>query len=604
MQDDSLYQNKKEAIRQGWRFVRQYAKRYQKQLLVLLLLVTFRAVLDGFMPFVTGRLIDQLTLVAYGGTSSIYLPFLILIVWGALHLFSGGLDWVTTKKNQLLRIRARLTYIAEGMAHLLRLPLSFHKDHKIGAVTEVVNEGSVAISSIVANHLMDFLPSLLSVLVGIVICFAVQPLLAAILLLGIVIFILMLVQIIPKTIEVNARLHRIRGEAMGYGYDLISNIYAVKQAATETYEGQQLQERVVEKSFEPWYYLMKSFADRAFARTFVVTATQMLIFAASILFLSKGTLTVGEVVMFNGYANMVFWPFARFAGNWGDIQDSFVAAANAGKVMETTEERYLTPARPTLAVQHTNQTVDIPTVEFVKVMFRYKEGDPIVLHNISFSIRHGEKVALVGESGVGKSTLIDLISRYYVPSEGVVSVFGTDVQTIPLRTLRSMIAVVPQEVALFNSTILENIRYGSFDATDEDVQRVAREAQADEFIEKFPQKYEQLVGNRGVKLSVGQKQRVAIARAMLRDPKILILDEPTSALDPKTELDITAALERLMKGRTTFIVAHRLSTVRKADRIFVIKDGKIVEEGNHHALLAIPNGEYRKLYELHIGLHE
>ena len=198
---------------------------------------------------------------------------------------------------------------------------------------------------------------------------------------------------------------------------------------------------------------------------------------------------------------------------------------------------------------------------------------------------------------MGKSTLVDLLLAYYFPTEG--SVVYDDVETtkIPLKTIRHSIGVVPQEITLFNDTVFNNLRYGSFNATQDEVMKAAKKAHCTEFIEKFSLKWDQLVGERGMKLSVGQKQRIAIARAFLKDPSILILDEPTSALDAKSEKIITKSVESLLKGRTTFIVAHRLSTIRKADRILVLKGGKLVEEGNHDDLVK-KNGEYAKLYKL------
>ena len=180
---------------------------------------------------------------------------------------------------------------------------------------------------------------------------------------------------------------------------------------------------------------------------------------------------------------------------------------------------------------------------------------------------------------------------------------GHDIKKVNLRRLRQQIAVVPQEVVLFNDTIKTNVKYGNFNSTDEEIRQASIKAHALDFIEKFPEKWDQKVDERGVKLSVGQKQRVAIARAMLRNPRILVLDEPTSALDAGSEKIITQSLDELMKGKTTFIIAHRLSTVRKADKILVFKEGKIIESGTHQELLLIEGGEYRRLYELQIGLH-
>jgi ABC-type multidrug transport system fused ATPase/permease subunit len=206
-------------------------------------------------------------------------------------------------------------------------------------------------------------------------------------------------------------------------------------------------------------------------------------------------------------------------------------------------------------------------------------------------------VAIVGKSGEGKSTLVDLISRYNTPQKGKILFDGVDIGKMNLADLRNNIAIVPQEVALFNDTIKNNIAYANLEAGEEDVIRSAKLANCHQFIQKFPKKYEQVVGEKGVKLSIGQKQRVAIARAILRNPRILILDEATSALDSESEKYVQEALEEVMKNRTTFVIAHRLSTIRKADLILVIEKGKIVESGDHKELMN-HGGVYKKLSEL------
>ena len=224
------------------------------------------------------------------------------------------------------------------------------------------------------------------------------------------------------------------------------------------------------------------------------------------------------------------------------------------------------------------------------------------MNGISFKTEPGEKIALVGESGVGKSTLIDLISGYWRPQSGNIFIDGHNLKNLDLKFLRSNVAIVPQDIILFNDTVKNNIKYGSFGASEEAVVEAAGFAHADEFISNFSKKYEQLVGERGVKLSMGQKQRIALARAFLRNPRILILDEPTSALDSKSEKYIQESLKELMENRTTFIIAHRLSTVRKADKIIVLEKGMIAESGSHEELMEIPGGIYRNLYELQVGL--
>ena len=213
-------------------------------------------------------------------------------------------------------------------------------------------------------------------------------------------------------------------------------------------------------------------------------------------------------------------------------------------------------------------------------------------------------VALVGRSGEGKSTVIELIGGFYFPNKGEVLIGGVSTKNIALQELRKKIAYVPQEIYLFNTTIKDNLIYGSDNVSEKDISRVVVESGLEDFVKSLPKGLETIVGERGIKLSVGQKQRVAIARAMLRNPQILILDEPTSALDIETERFISVSLEKLMKGRTTFIIAHRLSTVRKADTILVLEDGKIAESGKHNELIKKKGGLYRKFHEMYLGSYE
>lgn len=239
-------------------------------------------------------------------------------------------------------------------------------------------------------------------------------------------------------------------------------------------------------------------------------------------------------------------------------------------------------------------------VVFDNVYFSYKNSRE-TLRGISFNVKTGEKIALVGESGVGKTTIIDLISGFYFPQKGKILVNGIDVKKMNLTAYRSRIAVVPQEPTLFNTTVKNNIRYGNTAGPEQEMIKAAKEAYADEFIESFPKKYNQVVGWKGIKLSVGQKQRIALTRAFLRNPDILILDEPTSALDAKSEHLIKKSLNKLMEGRTTFIIAHRLSTVREVNTILVLKDGQIAERGSHNDLIKIEGGVYKSLYDLQSG---
>ena len=227
-----------------------------------------------------------------------------------------------------------------------------------------------------------------------------------------------------------------------------------------------------------------------------------------------------------------------------------------------------------------------------------------MLHDITLAARPGERIALVGPSGAGKSTLTALLLRFYDPEKGRLLIDGRDARDYPLAWLRGQMAIVPQDILLFGGTIAENIVYGRPGASAEDVREAARLANADEFISAFPEGYATLVGDRGIKLSGGQRQRVAIARAILKNPAVLILDEATSSLDSESERLVQVALDRLMQGRTTFIVAHRLATIRTADQIAVIEAGRVVEFGSHDELSRNPDGLYRRLSALQFGQPE
>ena len=298
----------------------------------------------------------------------------------------------------------------------------------------------------------------------------------------------------------------------------------------------------------------------------------------------------------NGYAALLFGPFVILGNNWQTLQNGLVS-------IKQTEEKIFAAGREDYHPQNAYSPSRIMgSVQFKNVSFSY-DKKTTVLDGLNFKVNQGERIAFVGKSGVGKSTTIDLISGYYFPTKGAVLIDEHDTQAFDLTALRNGIAVVPQEPALFNDTVIMNIRYGKLEATDSEVVEAAKKARAHEFIDELPEKYNQIVGERGVKLSVGQKQRIAIARAILRNPAILILDEPTSALDAETEKQIAKSFDELMKGRTTFIIAHRFSTVRKADRIFVFEKGNIVEEGKHDDLAKLEGGVYKRLYDYQIGLH-
>ena len=328
-------------------------------------------------------------------------------------------------------------------------------------------------------------------------------------------------------------------------------------------------------------------------QAFLIICVEFVIFYFALPWWEKGIFTIGTFVLIQTYLIGLIgrlWDFTRV------IRDIYQSSADAKEMVEIL---YLPhEIQDTLKAK----TLRVPSgeIKFENVSFAFHQTRP-VLKNINLTIRAGEKVALVGPSGAGKSTIVKLLFRFYDVVSGEIKIDGQNIQKITQESLRHNLSLVPQDPILFHRTLMENIRYGKRDASDEEVKRVAGLAHCEEFINGLPKGYETYVGERGIKLSGGERQRVAIARAMLKNAPILILDEATSSLDSHSETMIQDGLEKLMKGRTTVVIAHRLSTIRKMDRIIVIDEGEIKEEGTHESLIADPHGLYKKLWTLQAG---
>jgi ATP-binding cassette subfamily B protein len=307
-----------------------------------------------------------------------------------------------------------------------------------------------------------------------------------------------------------------------------------------------------------------------------------------------GRASIGDIMAFQWYTFLLLNPVWNIVNTFSELQRSLAAMERVFEVLAMADDK---PDKP--------DALDAPQlvreIQFDNVQFEYREGQPVV-RDFNVVVPGGSVVALVGRSGAGKTTVTDLVARFHDPTHGRILLNGSDIRDLRLRTYRDLLAIVQQDVFLFDGSVRDNIAYGRRDATDAEVEDAARRANAHEFIVKLPDQYETFVGERGVKLSGGQQQRLAIARAVLASPQILILDEATSNLDTESEQLIQASMADLLAGRTTFVIAHRLSTIRRADLILLMEHGRVMERGNHEQLMNA-RGEYYRMVQRQMASH-
>jgi ATP-binding cassette, subfamily B, bacterial MsbA len=473
--------------------------------------------------------------------------------------------------------------------HMQSLSLSFFNRRKTGELMSHVTSDATLVHGVITQTVIQVLGQVLTLAGGIAVIFFMNWRLA---LLTLVVAppIGILGQRMGRRIrDISREAQDAQGEAVGVLQEAIAEVRVVQAFTREEYEAARFHEKLL--------FTFSKTIERARIAATMFPIIGFLGFFSSIVVLwygghevARGEMTAGMLVAFLLYMNMVAGPVGMLAGQWTQVQQAFGAADRIFALLDTAPE-----------IQDRPGTTSLPPVRgeirFEDVGFRYgADGpDPMVLDGVTTTFAPSQTTALVGPSGAGKTTLVNLVGRFYDPVAGRIVVDGHDLRDVTIRSLREQIAVVPQEPILFADTIRENIRYGRLDATDAEIDEAARAANATEFIARLPNGLATIVGERGVRLSVGQRQRIAIARALLRDAPILLLDEATSSLDNESEYLVQQALDRLMRGRTTIVIAHRLSTVERADRILVLDRGRIVEEGTHGELLTL-GGLYHRLY--------
>jgi ATP-binding cassette subfamily B protein len=540
------------------------------------------------LPFVPAEWIPPVP------TGQLYFSIAILLVaTGGGAITSWFEDWgwsvFAQRVQRSLRVDAYDRLQAQELAYFTR--------RRTGDLMSVLNNDVNALETFLEDGLSATV-WILATIVGIgAILVSLEPTLTAITLLPVPLlaaFTLLFTRIIePRYLSVREEV----GDLNARLENSVSGIEVVKTQGAESFETERVREAsesylratlAAVRVRITYFPGLSVISGAGFALTFFIGGLWVL--GASPFGLS-GSLTPGAFVTFVIYAQQFVWPIIRL----GDVVDDYERAKAAGRRIDEVMAR-----EPSVRDRPDADPLVVTdgAVSFDDVSFAY--GDATVLRDIDVDVAGGTTVGVVGPTGAGKSTLLKLLPRLYDADEGAVSVDGQDVRDVTLSSLRRSIGYVSQEPFLFFGTVRENIRYGTFDATDADIERAARRAQAHEFIENLPDGYDTVVGERGVKLSGGQRQRVVVARTMLKDPDFLILDEATSAVDTETEALIQESLGTFTRDRTTFVIAHRLSTVRNADRILVLDDGAIVEDGTHEELLT-EDGLYANLWRVQVG---
>jgi ABC transporter fused permease/ATP-binding protein len=537
-------------------------------------------------PKLMGMLIDSVKNKSNSDANNIALLLIVILFLQSICSFFRLSLFVNFTEHTLANLRLSL------YSNLVKLPMSFFSQKRVGELNSRISADITQIQDTLTSTIAEFLRQFILIIGGIILL-ATESVQLTLLMLSVVPLVAVAAVIFGRFIrKYSKKVQDQVAESQVIVEETMQGISIVKAFANEWYEIARYDGKIKEVV----KLAIKGGKYRGYFASFIIFCLFGAIVAVvwfGVRLSISGEMSVGQLISFVLYSTFVGASFGGIAELYAQIQKAIGATERVFELLDETPEKINSTQN-----SHSVQKIQ-GNVTFKNVGFTYPSRKEMkVLKGVNFTANFGQKIAIVGPSGVGKSTIASLLLRFYDINSGEILVDGKNIYDYDLENLRGNMSIVPQDVILFGGTIKENIAYGNPDATDEEIILAAKQANALNFIESFPEKFETIVGERGVKLSGGQRQRVAIARALLKNPSILILDEATSSLDSESEKLVQEALEILMEGRTSIIIAHRLSTIRSADQILVLDKGVIAEQGTHQELIALENGIYKNLSNL------
>jgi ABC-type multidrug transport system fused ATPase/permease subunit len=564
----------------------QYADNHRWKFYVGLIFLLLTGATALAFPKLMGMLIDCVNNKSYTQANEIALLLIGILFMQSIFSFFRLSLFVNFTEHTLANLRVSL------YTNLVKLPMSFFSQKRVGELNSRISSDITQIQDTLTSTIAEFLRQFILIIGGVALL-ATESIKLTLLMLSVVPLVAVAAVIFGRFIRKFSKdVQDQVAESQVVVEETMQGISVVKAFANEWYEIARYNGKIKEVV----KLAIKGGIYRGYFASFIIFCLFGAIVAVvwfGVRLSISGEMSVGQLISFVLYSTFVGASFGGIAELYAQIQKAIGATERVFELLEETPEKINSDQNPAILKKIKGN------LTFKNVKFSYPSRKEIkVLKDVNFTANFGQKIAIVGPSGTGKSTIASLLLRFYKIDGGEIIIDGKNIYDYDLENLRSNMSIVPQDVILFGGTIRENIAYGKPNATEEEILLAAKQANALNFIETFPEKFETIVGERGIKLSGGQRQRIAIARALLKNPSILILDEATSSLDSESEKLVQEALEILMEGRTSIIIAHRLSTIRSADQILVLDHGVIIEQGTHQELISLENGKYKNLSNL------